>query len=158
MSLPLIWFLSLHTMSLSLGPVNFPRGRSVMLGCPLGDSLAAFPWQCMPCSDAQVPGKVCALDSWCLWAGLASQHRPGILPLLPCAPHYPCVPHSSIEVKSEHRQNHQNSRKRQIFGCFKSTSDSTCSLSLRMGDRWLSPKHCFLSLSQRIIKLKGPGL
>lgn len=156
-----ICFLSLYIMSLSLGHGNFARVRCATLGgCPFGESLAAFPWHGMSCSDAQVPGKVCAFNSQCLslWAELGPQHQPGILP-----------PHISTEVETKHLQTHPASRRRQTRFSddrwegwergFKSTSDTVHAVSVCEDKTDHPPKNnSSRPFLQRLVGLKGPEL
>jgi hypothetical protein len=66
------------SLSLSLG--RSTQDRTIMLGGHAGDSLAGFPWQCMPCSDAQIPGHVWVFYSqMSLWVSLVPQHLPVVL-------------------------------------------------------------------------------
>lgn len=100
-SAPMIRFLSPQAVSLRLVLGRFTLVRPAVLGGPLGDSLAAFPSHCMPCSDAQLPEQVGALlIGFSLGAGPELQHQPGILPLC-CARYYHSMLHISGKVQNK---------------------------------------------------------
>lgn len=117
MSLPLIWFLGLLYYGPEPRSCEFHLGKVCHAGLPVGRQPGSLPLAmhallgCSGAWESVCPGLLVSMGRTSITAPTWHSSTPPL-----CAPHYPCVLHSSVEVKSEHMRNHQNSRKRQIFG------------------------------------------